>query len=87
MSSLHFGGHHEGSMTQTISHQKGSLANAILDSELGVQQEKDTMSCPTIPSSQEDAIIESVTQEDDLEAQPDRPTGNDSGVILLTSRD
>ncbi|PBK59337.1 hypothetical protein ARMSODRAFT_983141 [Armillaria solidipes] len=86
LSSLHFGGHHEGSTTQTISHQKGSLANAILDSELGVQQEKDTMSCPIVLSSQEDAILESVIQQDDLEAQSDRPTGNDSGVILLTPR-
>ncbi|PBK93592.1 hypothetical protein ARMGADRAFT_1062978 [Armillaria gallica] len=86
MSSLHFGGHHEDSTTQTISHQNGSLANAILDSELGVQQGKDTMSCPIIPSSQEDAIMESVIQQDNLEAQPDRPTGNDSGVILLTPR-
>ncbi len=29
---------------------------------------------------------ENVIQQDDLEAQPDRPTGNDSGVILLTPR-
>ncbi|KAK0479659.1 hypothetical protein IW261DRAFT_1593635 [Armillaria novae-zelandiae] len=64
MSSLHFGGHHEGSTTQTISHQRDSLPSAVFDSGLETQQERGIMSSP-INSSQEEAILESVIQKDD----------------------
>ncbi|SJL13692.1 uncharacterized protein ARMOST_17140 [Armillaria ostoyae] len=60
LSSLHFGGHPEGSKTQNMSLQEDSLASAILDSDLEVQQERDIISHPTIVGSQEEAIIEHV---------------------------